>query len=197
VTWTLDADRTWLEFEVRRLGVPTLRGRFDRFAVAIRPDAADPDTWALDLKVAAASIATGNAARDARLAGGACLDAARYPDVVFQTRHAEPLHDIENSLTRLNGDLTIRGTTREATWEFELLDRALGVEEVLGAEYVGRLEFVPRQWGLRSAWPLPRPKVTVTLRLTVLAADRGVDDRSEEIAPAEVVPGATTTRSNP
>jgi polyisoprenoid-binding protein YceI len=194
VTWALDADQTRLGFEARRLGVTTFRGRFDRFAVAFRPDAAAPGGWALDLQVATASVATGNAARDARLAGATWLDAARYPDIVFRTRRVEPLHDLENSLTRVTGDLTVHGMTREANWEFELLARAQGAAGELGAEYVGRLDFVPWKWGLGSVLPLVRQTVTITLRLLVLAADRGEDSRGAKIAPEEIFAGATTKR---
>jgi polyisoprenoid-binding protein YceI len=194
MTWELDAGKTSLVFEVRRLGVTTLRGRFDRFAAAIRRDRSSPVGWALDLRVATASIATGDPARDARLAGGSSLQAERYPEIVFRTRRAEPLHDIENSLTRVGGDLTVRGTTRQANWEFELLARAEGEAGELGAEYVGSFEFEPWKWGIGSALPLVRQTVTITLRLLVLAADRTEDRRSRQEAPDEPFAGATTTR---
>ena len=192
MTWVPDADETSLGFEIRRLGVTTLRGRFDRFAVTIPADATAPGGWGLDLRVATASVSTGNAARDGRIAGTSWLDATRYPDIVFRSRRIEPLHDIENSLTWVSGDLTIRGKTREANWEFELLARAQGETGELGAQYVGRLEFVPRKWGLGSALPLVGPTVTITLRLLVLAAIRGEENRGTEGAPEDIFAGATS-----
>jgi polyisoprenoid-binding protein YceI len=194
MTWVPDAAETALGFEARRLGVTTLRGRFDRFAVTIPADATAPGGWGLDLRVGTASVSTGNAARDARLAGTTWLDAVRYPEIVFRSRRIEPLHDIDNSLTRVGGDLTVRGRTREANWEFELLARAQGETGALGAQYVGRLEFVPRKWGLGSAHPLVGPIVTITLRLLVLAADRGEERRVTESAPEEIFTGATSKR---
>jgi polyisoprenoid-binding protein YceI len=166
MTWVLDTRETLLGFEVRSFGVPALRGRFDRFTVAI------PAGGGLDLLVEAASLSTGNPHRDARLTGPGWLDAGRYPEIAFRTRGVEPLHDIENSLTRVGGDLTLRGATHEVNWEFELLDRASDAAGELGAEYVGRLELALRDWGLRSPIPLVHPTVTVTLSLTILAGDR-------------------------
>jgi polyisoprenoid-binding protein YceI len=175
MTWTLDPDATSLEFEARRLGLLSTQGRFDRFAVAIRPDTANPDRWGIDLQVAAASIFTANPRRDSRLAEPAYLDAAKYPEIAFLTRRVEPLHDIEESLSRVTGDLTIRGVTQQAVWEFELLARAVGSTGTLGANYLGRLTFDPRKWGLGTGSLILRPTVTVTLKLLVLAneLDRG------------------------
>ena len=39
MTWEIDADESSLSFAVRRLGMTTFRGSFDRFEVAIRQDA--------------------------------------------------------------------------------------------------------------------------------------------------------------
>jgi polyisoprenoid-binding protein YceI len=183
MTWLLDAEETRLEVEVRSLGVPALRGRFDRFTVAI------PAGGGLDLLVEAASLSTENPRRDARLTGPGWLDAGRYPEIVFRTRSVEPLHDIENSLTRVGGDLTLRGVTHGANWEFELLARASDAAGELGAGYVGRLEIALRDWGLRGPSPLVRPTATVTLRLTVLAGDRlaGIQN-GLPVAPAGLPP---------
>jgi polyisoprenoid-binding protein YceI len=194
MSWIPDFDETSLSFEARRLGVTTLRGRFDRFSVEFRPDTVAPSGWVFDLGIAVASIATGKDTRDARLTGDGVLQAERYPEIVFRTRSVEPLHDLENSLSRVSGDLTVRGVTREANWEFALVARAEGEAGEIGALYVGRLEFQPWKWGLGTSVPLVRQVVTITFRLLVLAADGGEVQRSQANAPEEIVDGATTER---
>ncbi len=191
VTCVVEASETRLGVEMRGLGFPALRGRFDRFWVAI------PAGGGLDLRVEAASLSTGNAARDARLTGPARLDAARYPEIVFRSRGVEPIPVLEGELTRVTGDLTIRDTTRPARWEFELLARAQDAAGTLGAGYTGRLELSPRTWGLGSA----SITVTVVLQLMVLAgAGPGRTLRpslpgEEALSPLGAPPYHLTTRS--
>lgn len=159
MTCPVDAGETRLNVEVRGLGCPALRGRFDRFRVAI------PAGGGIDLRVETASLSTGNADRDARLTGPARLDAARYPEIVFQSRGVEPIPVLEGELTVVTGDLTIRGAMHPARWEFELVARAQDATGTLGAVYTGRLELSPRTWGLGNA----SITVTVDLQLMVLA----------------------------
>jgi polyisoprenoid-binding protein YceI len=175
--WVLDADRAWLAFEARLFGFTILGGRFDRFDVALPVDTAS-GRRGLDLRVAAASLDTELAPRDARLVGPAWLDAARYPDIVFRSRRVEPIPVVEGSLTRVTGDLTIRGRTHPAHWDFELVARAQDAAGELGAEYTGRLELAPRKWGLGRA----SLAVTVVLHLIVLAGDRIADAGGASVA---------------
>jgi polyisoprenoid-binding protein YceI len=166
-TVVLDADRSCLAFEVRHFGVTILGGRFDGFDIAIPVDAAS-GLWGLDLRVATASLTTEHAARDARLIGPGWLDASRYPFIDFRCRRVEPVPVLEGTLTRVTGDLTVRGVTRPATWDVELVGRAQDEAGELGAAYSGRLDLVPRHWGLGR----PSLTVTVALQLVVLAGDR-------------------------
>jgi polyisoprenoid-binding protein YceI len=165
--WVVDADKSWLAFEARRFGLTIFGGRFERFDVAIPADTT-AGRWRFDLRVAAASVDTGNAVRDARLLSPAWLDAERYPEIVFRSRRVEPIEVLEGELTRVYGDLTIRGATRPAIWQFELLARAQDATGELGAGYSGRLDLAPRRWGLGSA----SLAVTAVLHLQVLAGDR-------------------------
>jgi polyisoprenoid-binding protein YceI len=177
MTWVVDADESWLAFEVRRFGLTILGGRFDCFDVAIPADAT-AGRWGFDLRVAAASVDTGNSTRDRRLAGPTWLDAARYPEIVFRSRRVDSIPVLEGELTRVRGDLTIHGATRPASWEFELLARARDAAGTLGAGYTGRLALAPRTWGLGSA----SIAVTVVLHLIVLAGDRIVANSSGDRA---------------
>lgn len=164
-SWRPEADETWLAFETRRFGLPIVGGRFNRFEIAI-PDTGRFAREGFELRIDAGSLDTGNPRRDQRLRGPAWLDAGRFPEIAFQSRRIQPVPVLEGELTRVSGDLTIRGVTHPVDWEFELLARAEAAAGTLGAAYLGSLELSPRWWGVGG----PALSVTIWLRLQVVAA---------------------------
>ena len=66
--WTADPSRTTVEFEVKHLwGLHTVRGRFNRFDGSYVDGPAGPE---IELTIDAASVDTGNAARDKHFGRG-------------------------------------------------------------------------------------------------------------------------------
>ncbi len=114
-TWAIDPAHSMIEFAVRHLGFATVRGRVARFEGAITGGAQPSGV----LVMQAASLTTHEEDRDRHLRSPDFFDADRHPELRFVLRGARAQAD---GLV-LEGDLTIRGTTRRV----ELTGRLTGV----------------------------------------------------------------------
>ena len=108
--WTIDAAHTSVEFAVRHLMIATVKGRFSDVKGTVNLDLANPSAASIEVTIAAPSIDTRNADRDAHLRSADFFDAERFPELRYLSRKVESLPD---GTFRVVGDLTIRDVTRE------------------------------------------------------------------------------------
>ena len=108
--WTLDRTLTEVRFEVRHLFVGTIRGRFTEFDAEIVFDRERPDRSRVSATVQAASVDTGNAARDIDIRSKQLLDVEHFPLIRFVSSEVVGAN---GDTISLRGALTIRGRTRE------------------------------------------------------------------------------------
>ena len=109
-TWNIDPVHTNVEFAVRHLMIATVKGRFSDVKGTVQLDLDSPATAQVDVTIAAPSIDTRNADRDAHLRSPDFFDVERFPQLRYVSRKVEPLPD---GTFRVIGDLTIRDVTRE------------------------------------------------------------------------------------
>ena len=103
--WTADPSRTTVEFEVKHLwGLHTVRGRFNRFDGSYVDGPAGPE---IELTIDAASVDTGNAARDKHLRSWDFFDVALHPEVRFTSTHVTGMG---NGHVHVSGELEAAGT---------------------------------------------------------------------------------------
>ena len=105
-TYNVDPAHSSVGFEVRHMGIATVRGRFGEFAGTVD---ATRDAPKLSGTVAVASIDTGEEQRDAHLTSPEFFDTERYPQISFHSTAGEPL---DGDRVRLNGEITIKGVTK-------------------------------------------------------------------------------------
>ncbi|HZQ28216.1 MAG TPA: YceI family protein [Acidimicrobiales bacterium] len=111
-TYVIDPAHSAVEFVVRHLGLAKVRGRFTEFQGVIEIGE-DPFESSTRVTIDASSIDTGNADRDAHLRSADFLDVEHHPTIDFRSRQLT--RDKDDWL--LEGELTIRGTTRAVTLE--------------------------------------------------------------------------------
>ena len=109
-SWSIDPVHSSVEFAVRHLMITTVKGRFADVTGTVVLDEADPARSSADITIAAASIDTREAQRDAHLRSADFFDVERYPALTFRSTRVEG--SIEKDFTVV-GDLTIHGVTRE------------------------------------------------------------------------------------
>ncbi|HXG58636.1 MAG TPA: YceI family protein [Thermoanaerobaculia bacterium] len=117
--WQIDPAHTTVEFAVKHMMFTTVRGRFKDVKGTIEVDEKNPERSQVSVDIAAASIDTGVADRDAHLRSADFLDAGTHPNLTFRSKRVIGAIGREGAKFQVVGDLTIRGTTKEVTLDCE------------------------------------------------------------------------------
>ncbi|HSI96795.1 MAG TPA: YceI family protein [Gaiellaceae bacterium] len=102
--WAIDPVWSSLEFEVKKLGLMTVKGRVPGFTGTIR-GGEDPS---IEGSVDVSSITTFDETRDGHLQSPDFFDVARYPTLRFESTSV----DVSGDELMVEGELTIKGVTR-------------------------------------------------------------------------------------
>jgi len=141
-TWTVDPAHSSVEFQVKHMGIATVRGHFGTFEGAI--DISEAGATARGT-VEVASIDTGEDQRDAHLRSPDFFDAENNPQITFESTAIEALDDEE---FRITGNLTMHGITKEITLHADVQGTDIDPwgNERVGLEVTGQLN--------RSDWDM-------------------------------------------
>jgi polyisoprenoid-binding protein YceI len=109
--WTIDASHSHVGFAVRHLMISNVRGEFTKLEGSAGYDPARPEATTVDVSIDVGSINTREEKRDAHLRSADFFDAENYPTMRFVSKRARE----RGESLELDGELTIRGVTREVT----------------------------------------------------------------------------------
>ncbi|GAA1817104.1 YceI family protein [Nesterenkonia flava] len=118
-TWILDAAHSEIGLTVRHAGISKVRAIFEEASATLnvgQDGAAD-----VNATVKAASFNSKNADRDAHVRGEDFLDSEKNPDLTFVATGVTPAAE-EFQVT---GDLSIRGVTKQVTFDVEFGGQAV------------------------------------------------------------------------
>jgi polyisoprenoid-binding protein YceI len=113
-TWDADTIHSEVTFVVRHMVVSKVRGRFDKFEATITT-AEDPLRSSVEVTIDAGSVNTVQEQRDVHIRSADFLDVEHHPSITFVSTAVRPAG--EKFL--VDGDLTIRGVTKQVTLEVE------------------------------------------------------------------------------
>ncbi len=115
-TWAVDPSHSRVEFQVKHLGIATVRGHFAAFegTLEIGEDLESAKAYGT---VDVASVNTNEDKRDTHLRSADFFDAEQHAQIKFASRSITPVDD-ENF--EVNGELTLHGETREVTLKAEI-----------------------------------------------------------------------------
>ena len=99
--YAIDPSHSNVSFEVRHMGIATVRGSFKKFAGQID---ATGDAPVLEGAVEVASIDTGDENRDGHLQAPDFFDVAQYPQISFHSTGTEPAGDGADPSARRDHD---------------------------------------------------------------------------------------------
>jgi polyisoprenoid-binding protein YceI len=108
MTWTLDPAHSSVTFSAKHMMVTTVRGSMQLRDVDLAFDPHDLSASSVHVSLDAASINTGQEARDQHLRSADFLETEAHPTIDFVSTRIEP----DGGDYRILGDLTIRGVTR-------------------------------------------------------------------------------------
>ncbi len=105
-TWKVDPVHSSVEFQVKHLGIATVKGQFKEFEGTLE---VQPDGVRAYGTVNVDSVDTRDPQRDAHLRSPDFFDAEKFPEITFQSTSVRPIDDESFAI---EGDFTIHGVTR-------------------------------------------------------------------------------------
>lgn len=150
-TWTLDPVHTYLGFVIKHMMVSKVRGRFTTFSGQIVTDTANPLESTVSVTIEATSIDTDNEMRDNHIRSADFFDAEHHPQITFVStavRH-------ESGEFFVDGDLTIRGTTRAVTLAVESAEFGPSLQGGAKAGFSATTEINRMDFGVSYNGPIP------------------------------------------
>lgn len=123
-TYTADKAHTQVTFVIRHM-MSQVRGSFADFSATIVKDDTNPAASSVDFRIQAASIDTGNEARDNDLRSDNFFSVAKFPELVFKSSKVEKISDSEYQVT---GELSMHGVTKVLTLPVAFLGEMKGID---------------------------------------------------------------------
>jgi polyisoprenoid-binding protein YceI len=138
-----------VELAVKHMMFTTVRGRFKDFSGTIEVNESVPDQSTVRFEIAAASLDTGVADRDAHLRSADFLDVENHPTITFRSRRVEGATKKAGDRFTVVGDLTIRGTTMEVQLDCQFEGTGTDPWGGTRAGYGATAKIDRREWGLK------------------------------------------------
>jgi polyisoprenoid-binding protein YceI len=113
-TWKVDPIHSGVEFQVKHLGIATVKGQFNEFEGTLE---AGPDGAKAYGTVQTASVDTREPQRDEHLRSADFFEVDTYPEIGFRSTAIRPVGEDE---LEIDGELTIHGVTRPITLRAEI-----------------------------------------------------------------------------
>jgi polyisoprenoid-binding protein YceI len=162
--YNVDAAHSSVGFEVRHMGIATVRGKFGTFEGTID---ATGDAPVLKGTVDVSTVDSGEANRDGHLKGPEFFDVDQYPTISFNGTTVEAGADGQ---VTLNGEITLRGVTKPLELTGELAENG---EDPWGNQRIG-LELSAtidrRDFGLDWNQTLPNGNLLVANEVKLLVS---------------------------
>jgi polyisoprenoid-binding protein YceI len=164
-TWVVDPSHSRVEFQVKHLGIASVRGNFDSFDGTLVVDEGLDSAEAYGT-VDVASLSTNEDGRDDHLRSPDFFDAGRYPQITFTSTAIDPVDDETFEVT---GQLTLHGVTREVT----LMAEVTGTEQDpwgndrVGLEVTGQIDRSDYGMAFNQALGSGNVLVSDTVRLNI------------------------------
>ena len=113
--YQIDGAHTSVEFVGRHLMITKVRGRFSDVSGRITI-AEEPEDSHVEVEIGVASLSSGNDDRDGHLKSADFFDVDNFPTITFRSTAVKARRD---NTWELDGDLTVRGTTRPVTLQVD------------------------------------------------------------------------------
>ncbi len=142
--YEIDPVHTRIGFTARHLMINSVAGRFMDFTGSILYDEQDITKSAVSVKIQTASVNTENKMRDDDLRSPNFFDAAKYPEITFQSSRIEKQGDGYVCV----GTLAMHGVSKEVAIPFTILGK---IKDPWGNTRIGLesgLKIDRRDWGL-------------------------------------------------
>ena len=173
-TWNIDVVHSEVSFVVRHMMVSKVRGRFDTFEGTIIT-AEDPLQSSVNATVDLSSVNTGEPNRDNHIRSADFFEVETHPTLTFHSTGVRA----DGGDFLLDGNLTIRGTTKPITLKLEV--NGFGPDAYGGtrAGFSATTEINRNDFGVSYNGPIPGGGVAVSEKVTITLEIEGVLAKAE------------------
>jgi polyisoprenoid-binding protein YceI len=141
--WAIDPIHSDISFSVRHMMVSKVRGHFREFEGEL-VTGTDPRDSEVTATIQVASVDTNNEGRDNHVRSGDFFDAAAHPTATYRATGLL----VEDGESVLNGELTLRGVTKQVPLQIEANGFALDPRGDTRAGFTGRGKFNRSDFGV-------------------------------------------------
>ena len=110
-SWTIDKNHAQTNFQIRHMGVSTVRGSISGVTGTIVWDQKDPSKSSVEATIDTNTVNTNNTARDTDLKSDKYFNVAKYPTMTFKSTSVKRV----DGKLQVVGDLTLTGVTKSVT----------------------------------------------------------------------------------
>jgi len=169
-TWTVDPAHSQVGFAVKHLVVSTVRGEFAAYSGTLKLDEQDVTKSSVEASIDVNSIDTGVADRDTHLKSPDFFDAANHPKMTFKSTKVK---SAGKDRLEVQGDLTIRGTTKPVTLAVETTPEVKGMSGETRRGFSATTRIARKDFGLAwnkavEAGPVVGDEITITLDVSAV-----------------------------
>ena len=161
--YNVDPAHSNVSFEVRHMGIATVRGSFHSFEGKIEAG----DSVVLEGAVTVDSINTGDENRDGHLKAPDFFDVAQYPQITFHSTGGDSTDD---GRVTLDGEITIKGITKPIELSGTIAENGQDPwgNERIGLELEGKID--RREFDLKWNQTLPNGNLLVANDVKLLVS---------------------------
>ena len=189
MTWTLDAAHSSVTFSTKHMMVTTVRGSMQIRDFDLSLDLDNPEASNVRVRLDAASIDTGQEARDQHLRSDDFLKTDEFPTIDFVSTKIVRRDD---DSAQLHGDLTIRGVTRPVVLDAEFAGIVPNPQGGKRAAFSASTKINREDFGLtwnvalETGGVLVSREIKIEMDLAVVSAAATADEQAETEAEAEL-----------
>jgi polyisoprenoid-binding protein YceI len=145
MSWQLDYTHSHIQFSVRHMMISKVKGEFEKFEGTVNFDEANPTNTTVNVSVDLSSINTREEKRDGHLRSADFFDVENHPTMTFVSKRVEKTGEHTGKLI---GDLTIRGITKEVTFNVEYAGQAKSPWGTVSAGFTAAGKVNRKEFGL-------------------------------------------------
>jgi polyisoprenoid-binding protein YceI len=138
-SWTIDTNHAQSNFQIRHMGVSTVRGSISGVTGTVVWDDKDPSKSSVEATIDAKTLSTNNDARDKHLKSPDFFNVEKYPTLTFKSTSVTGT----NGKLQVTGDLTLGGVTKSVTLDVDgptAPIKGMGGKMVMGFSASGMLK---------------------------------------------------------
>ncbi len=143
--WKFDPAHSGADFTVRHMMVSKVRGTFSGISGWLEFDEDAPENSQIEAQIDVNTVNTQVEDRDNHLRSADFFDVANYPTMTFKSKSINLTGDDSGQVT---GDLTIRGVTREVTFNVEYFGQTTSPYGDQRAGFSGAVKINREDFGL-------------------------------------------------